>query len=330
MITSSAPTRIDLAGGTLDIWPLYLLLNSPPTLNAAINLYATVNLKTRKDKAVLIESQDLGLKQRFSSIKAFPDKHPLELIMRIIKFYNPDSGIEVTTNCQAPAGSGIGGSSALNIALNGGFNRLTGNRFSKSQLIEIAKNIETQVIRVPAGLQDYYPAMYGGVQSIRPGLLNVEPENIQVDMTMLNNRFILCYTGKPRQSGINNWQVLKLAVDGDKKTLQKLNRIQIATEKIDKVLRKDKLPGFASLFNEEWQARKFLAPGISTPHMDQLIGAAKLKGALAAKVCGAGGGGCVAFYIKEGTKEKISLELNRLGGSVLPFNFVKRGLRVSG
>ncbi|MGV7220970.1 MAG: GHMP kinase [Nitrospinales bacterium] len=329
MITSSAPTRIDLAGGTLDIWPLYLLLDSPPTLNAAIDLYATVNLKARKDKAIMIESQDLGLKQRFSSLQAFPDKHPLELIMRIIKFYNPATGIEVTTNCKAPAGSGIGGSSALNIALNGAFNRLTGKRFSNSQLIEIAKNIETQVIKVPAGLQDYYPATYGGVQSIRPGVLSVEPEKIPVDLSMLNKRFILCYTGKPRQSGINNWQVLKMAIDGDKRILQKLNRIKTVTEKIDKILRKDKLPGFAAQFNEEWQARKSLAPGISTPHMEKLINAAKQNGALAAKVCGAGGGGCVAFYIKDGTKEKISLELNRLGGSVLPFNFVKRGLQVS-
>jgi D-glycero-alpha-D-manno-heptose-7-phosphate kinase len=329
MITSSAPTRIDLAGGTLDIWPLYLLLDSPPTLNAAIDLYATVNLKPRKDKAILIESQDLGLKQHFSSMQAFPDKHPLELIMRIIKFYNPTTGLEVTTHCQAPAGSGIGGSSALNIALNGAFNRLTGKKFNAPQLIEIAKNIETQVIKVPAGLQDYYPAIYGGVQSILPGILNVEPEKIPVDMTMLNKRFILCYSGKPRQSGINNWQVLKMAIDGHKRILQKLNRIKTATEKIDRILRKDKLPGFASQFDEEWQARKSLASGISTPHIERLIKAAKQNGALAAKVCGAGGGGCVAFYIKEGTKEKISSELNRLGGSVLPFKFVKRGLKIS-
>jgi len=330
MIISSAPTRIDLAGGTLDIWPLYILLDFPPTLNAAIDLYATVHLKSRKDKSILIESQDLGIKKRFSSIQSFPDKHPLELILRIIKFYNPATGIEVTTNCQAPAGSGIGGSSALNIALNGAFNRLTNKHYSGPQLIEIAKNIETQVIKVPAGLQDYYSAIYGGVQSINPGVLSVEPEKITIDLNMLNNRFILCYTGKPRQSGINNWKVLKMAIDGDKRILQNLTRIKVATKKLDKVIRKDKLPGFASLFNEEWQARKSLASGISTPHMERLITAAKQNGALASKVCGAGGGGCVAFYIREGTKEKISEELNRLGGSVLPFRFVKRGLKVSG
>lgn len=330
MITSSAPTRIDLAGGTLDIWPLYLFLDGPPTLNAAIDLYATVELKPRNDKAILIESIDLGLKQRFSSLQAFPDRHPLELIMRIIKFYKPVTGVEVSANCQAPAGSGIGGSSALNIALNGAFNRLTGRRYNGRQMIEIAKNIETQVIRVPAGLQDYYPALYGGVQSIRPGILNVEQEKISMDLKELNSRFVLCYTGKPRQSGINNWNVLKMAVDGDKNILRKLGRIKNAAVKIESVLKKGKLAGFAPLFNEEWSARKALAPGISTPQMERLISAAMNRGALAAKVCGAGGGGCMAFFVKKGAKDKTAAELTRLGGRVLPFKFVKRGLRVSG
>ncbi len=329
MIRSSAPTRIDLAGGTLDIWPLYLLLDAPPTLNAAINLYATVELKPRKDKAVLITSLDLGLKQRFASPRSFPDRHPLELIMRIIRFYNPATGIEVVTNCQAPAGSGIGGSSALNIALNGAFNKLTGRHYNRFQLIEIAKNIETQVIKVPAGLQDYYPAMYGGVQSIRPGILSVEREKFSLDLKTLNNRFVLCYTGKPRQSGINNWKVLKMAVDRDPGVLHKLSRIKNAALKIEKVLRKETLAGFAPLFNEEWQARKALAPGISTPQMERLIKAALRNGALSAKVCGAGGGGCIAFFVNKGAKEKVAEELTRLGARVLPFNFVKRGLQVS-
>ncbi len=330
MIRSSAPTRIDLAGGTLDIWPLYLLLDCPPTINAAINLYATVELKPANGRAVLIESLDLGLKQRFSSIQALPDRHPLDLIIRIIRFYKPATGLAVVTNCQAPAGSGIGGSSALNIALNGAFNRLTGRRYDGRQLIEIAKNIETQVIKVPAGLQDYYPALYGGVQSIRPGVLGVALEKIPVDLAALNDRFVLCYTGKPRQSGINNWKVLKRAIDGDQSVLRQLTRIKNAAVKIEGVLKKGTLAGFSPLFNEEWQARKALAPGISVPQMERLIKAALRHGALSAKVCGAGGGGCIAFFVRTGFKEKVAEELTRLGGRVLPFKFIRRGLRVSG
>ncbi|MBT6716108.1 MAG: GHMP kinase, partial [Nitrospina sp.] len=143
MIKSSAPTRIDLAGGTLDIWPLHLFFGNAPTLNAAIDLYATVEISPRKDKRVVLRSLDLDLKASFSSLKALPENHPLQLITRTVKFYAPKSGLEISTNCQAPQGSGIGGSSALNIALHGALNKFVGGRFNKQEMIEIARNIET-------------------------------------------------------------------------------------------------------------------------------------------------------------------------------------------
>ncbi|OGW20318.1 MAG: GHMP kinase, partial [Nitrospinae bacterium RIFCSPLOWO2_12_FULL_47_7] len=236
MIRSSAPTRIDLSGGTLDIWPLYLLLDNPPTLNAAIDFYAAVDIKPRSDRAIIVESKDLKIKERFRSLGSLPDSHPLELILRTIKFYRPAGGLELTTDCQAPAGSGIAGSSALNIALNGALNHLSGNPYKKNQLIEIARNIETQVIRVPAGWQDYFPALYGGVQVVQPGIARVETKKIPIDLAELSQRFVLCYTGKPRQSGINNWEVMKAALDSDKGVMEKLNRIKNITLKMEQIL----------------------------------------------------------------------------------------------
>jgi D-glycero-alpha-D-manno-heptose-7-phosphate kinase len=338
MIKSSAPTRIDLAGGTLDIWPLYLLLDNPPTINAAIDYYATVEIKSRADKAIIVRSKDLKTQARFASLDHLPDRHPLELILRAIRFYRPDKGLELTTNCQAPAGSGIAGSSALNIALNGALNHLTGKRYKKDQLIEIARNIETQVIRVPAGWQDYFPAMHGGMLKVQPGIAGIDLEKIPVDLNELTRRFVLCYTGKPRQSGINNWEVMKKALDSDKDVLAKLNRIKNITLKMAQALSQavgantgkkkagSGLDLIAPLLAEEWKARKALAPGISTPEMDRLIEAGRKAGAMAAKVCGAGGGGCVAFFVKSGAKDSVSTTLTRLGGQVLDFKFVKRGL----
>lgn len=329
MIRSSAPTRIDLAGGTLDIWPLFLLLNNPPTLNAAIDLYAVVQLKPRKDRIVFIESRDLGIKQRFRSLDALPQgRHPLELILRTLRFYRPAKGLDLVTQCQAPPGSGIAGSSALNIALNGALNRLTGNRFQRNQLIEIAKNIETQVISVPTGWQDYFPALNGGVQSVQPGFAGVGSEKIAIDLKEMTRRFVLCYTGKPRQSGINNWEVFKQALDGNRRVMEKLSRIGQASLQMKQALKGRQWKRIAPIFAEEWRARKALAPGISTPEMDRMIASARRKGALAAKVCGAGGGGCVAFYVKAGDKERVEDELTRQGGRVLPFSFVQRGLKV--
>ncbi|VAX28308.1 D,D-heptose 7-phosphate kinase [hydrothermal vent metagenome] len=333
MIRSSAPTRIDLAGGTLDIWPLHLFFDNPPTLNAAIDLYATVELKPRRDKRIRVHSKDLNLRAEFSSLSAFPERHPLNLILKTVQFYAPKKGLELTTECQAPAGSGIGGSSALNIALHGALHAFTSrgqvlSSARKNKLIEISRNIETQIIAVPAGWQDYFPAMHGGVLAVKPGLSGVDFTRIPLDLKELTHRFVLCYTGKPRQSGINNWDVTKRTVDGDKKTIGQLKKIQQAAREMEVILGSQSLNKMAPVFQAEWQARKALAPGISTSEMDNLIRSVTGKGALAAKVCGAGGGGCVAFIVKKNSKSRVQEELRKQGGQVLDFRFVKRGLRV--
>ena len=328
MIRSSAPTRIDLAGGTLDLWPLHLFFDNPPTLNAAINLYATVEVIARKDKAIIIESRDLGHRAKFRILAALPEKHPLVLLIKLIRFYQPKTGLHMITDCQAPAGSGIGGSSALNIALNGALNRFTNKRYNRDQMIDIARNIETQVIDVPAGSQDYYSAMYGGVQSIQPGMVKIEPRHLPMDLKDLNRRFVLCYTGQPHHSGINNWSVYKKTIDGNAKTLKSLSRIAEVTRQMEKQLVQGRLARFEHWFNEEWKARKALAPGISTASMDRMILTAKKKGALAAKVCGAGGGGCIAFFVPPRKRNDVVQVLQQHGGNVLNFKFVSRGLRV--
>lgn len=329
MIRSSAPTRIDLAGGTLDLWPLHLFFDNPPTLNAAIDLYASVELTARRDKTIIIESRDLGRKAKFRNLAALPERHPLVLLIKLVRFYQPKTGLHLVTDCQAPAGSGIGGSSALNIALNGALNRFTKRRYNHEQMIEIARNIETQVINVPAGTQDYYSAMYGGVQSIRPGMVKTEPRHLPMDLKDLNRRFVLCYTGQPHHSGINNWSVYKKVIDGNPKAHKNLSRIAEVARRMETSLEQGRLTRFEHWFNEEWKARKALAPGISTASMDRMILAAKKKGALAAKVCGAGGGGCVAFFVPPRKREAVTQALQEHGGNVLNFKFVSRGLRVT-
>ncbi|MEE8127594.1 MAG: GHMP kinase, partial [Nitrospinaceae bacterium] len=325
----SAPTRIDLAGGTLDLWPLHLFFDNPPTLNAAIDLYASVELTAWRDKAIIIESRDLQRKAKFRNLAALPERHPLVLLIKLVRFYQPKTGLHLITDCQAPAGSGIGGSSALNIALNGALNRFTKKRYNHEQMIAIARNIETQVIDVPAGTQDYYSAMYGGVQSIQPGMVKTAPRHLPMDLKDLNQRFVLCYTGQPHHSGINNWSVYKKVIDGNPKAHKSLSRIAKVARQMEKALEQGRLTRFDHWFNEEWKARKALATGISTAFMDRMILAAKKKGALAAKVCGAGGGGCVAFFVPPRKREAVTQTLQEHGGNVLDFKFVSRGLRVN-
>jgi len=328
MIKSTAPTRIDLAGGTLDIWPLYLQFDNPPTLNAAINIYATVEITSRNDHTIFVESKDLRCKAKFKSIKSFPERHPHKLILKTLEFYKPKSGLNVVTSSEAPPGSGIGGSSALNIALHGALNMLTKKGLSKKQLLEVAQNIETQVISVPTGHQDYFPPLYGGVRSVRPRFDGVDSITLPFPLRELSENMILCYTGNPRQSGINNWEVMKKVLDGDRATIEKLGEIAKIAEAMDRALTAGKMKKITTLFDREWQVRKALAPNISNKRMDKLIFGAMLKGAKAAKVCGAGGGGCIAFMVPPKNRAQVTNELIRLKGHVLPFHFVQRGLGV--
>ena len=182
---------------------------------------------------------------------------------------------------------------------------------------------------MPAGTQDYYSAMYGGVQSIQPGVIKTERRHLPLDLKDLNRRFVLCYTGQPHHSGINNWSVYKKTIDGNAKTIKSLSRIAEVTRGMEQQLAQGRLTRFEHWFNEEWKARKALAPGISTPKIDRMILGAKKKGARAAKVCGAGGGGCVAFFGPPKKRQDVIQILQDHGGNVLDFKFVSRGLRVT-
>ena len=215
----------------------------------------------------------------------------------------------------------------MSIALHGALNKFVGTRYNKQEMIEIARNIETQVIGVPAGYQDYFPAMFGGVRSVNPGFVGIDTETLPVKPKELSPHVVLCYTGKPRNSGINNWEVTKNVLDGNKKVIRHLSTIRDCSVEMFRLLKKGRISGIASIFKKEWKARKQLAPNICTPQMEKLIESALKKGALAAKVCGAGGGGCVAFIIPPKKKQSIIDELNFQVGKVLPCQFISRGHR---
>ena len=229
-ITSQTPTRIDLAGGTLDIWPLYLFHENSQTLNFAINCYARCWLTPRRDKIIEFISRDLNRRERFSSLEALKEakKFHLPLPARLAlafaanrPFAKPilsgmkkqiprlaapstalgtwlarddseglgmtamgkNAGFTLETDSGVPAGSGLGGSSALNIAICGALNRFTGKKLPSLKLIEMARNVEAQVLRVPTGEQDYYSAVFGGIQAIR-----LMPEGVRSEKLAVNAR----------------------------------------------------------------------------------------------------------------------------------------------
>jgi D-glycero-alpha-D-manno-heptose-7-phosphate kinase len=217
-ITAKAPCRVDLAGGTLDIWPLYLFHANAVTVNFAVDRYTSCVLETRVDAKIILRSRDLNREEIFESIESLraAKRYQLPLLAWLVRHFSPDTGFELSTDSEAPAGAGISGSSALIIAVAAALNRLTRSGHSIEKLREIAQNVEAQIIRVPTGAQDYYPAMYGGVSALALGPAGIRRSMLPVEPEALNARFVLAYTGEPRNSGINNWEVMKAHIDGDR------------------------------------------------------------------------------------------------------------------
>lgn len=326
-VESSAPTRVDLAGGTVDIWPLYLFHPGAQTVNFAINLFATCRIESRDDNIVRLESKDTGSIVE-SSLENFSVDCDLELLARLVKFFAPNQGLTMITECSAPPGSGLGGSSALDIAVCGALNAFTERNYNEEDLLTIAKNIETQVIKVPAGVQDYYPAMYGGVNNIELKVAGVFRQAINTDLAVMSDRLVLCYTGKPHFSGTNNWEITKRHIDSDATIFDQFERIRDISNDMHDALINNDFNRVAQLLDREWLTRKELSPGVSTDKIEELISSARNAGAVAAKVCGAGGGGCMIVVAGEGRSEDVKQALRNSGGEILEFQIVPHGLSV--
>lgn len=321
---------MDLAGGTIDIWPLYLFHAHPVTVNFAVNRYASCVLNTRADKNIVLRSRDLDGAETFASLDALRagSRYKLPLVAYLIRFFGAPTGFELTTDSEAPAGAGISGSSTLIIAVASTLNRLTGAGYKIEKLREIAQNIEAQIIRVPTGAQDYYPAMYGGVSAIELTEAGIARKAVRVDLDDLNERIVLAYTGVPRNSGINNWEVMKAHIDGDRAVHRNFDRIAAIARAMRQALEKPDWTEVARLLREEWTNRKKNAPGISTPLIDRLVEVTRRDGAVGAKVCGAGGGGCVIFLVERGSRSRVAAAIEREGATVLPARVAPRGVEL--
>src|SRR5258708_35890816 len=157
IIESTAPARVDLAGGTIDIWPLYLFHPGATTVNFALSLRAHARIEPRADQRIILESLDrgVGLDTTVDRIDELARDEKLELVSKVVHFFRPETGFHLVAHSEAPAGAGISGSSALAIALIGGLNSLVGNRYDPRKFIRLAANIETTVTKFPASVMNF-------------------------------------------------------------------------------------------------------------------------------------------------------------------------------
>ena len=326
-VRSSAPTRIDLAGGTLDIWPLYLFHPDAQTVNAAIGLRATCSVTAAGDGRVHILSADTGGRLTAQGWQELDTNGDNRLLAHIARFFQVEN-VRITTRAASPVGAGIAGSSALNVAVCAALAQWCSVDYSAEQLLTLALNLEARALGIPTGVQDYRPAFYGGVSAIELDALGVRRVPLDVDPAELGRRLVLAYSGDSRSSGINNWDITRRHIEGDTALAARFRRISgIAAATRDALTRHD-WTELAKQVTLEWRERQALAPGVTTPAIERLMARATAAGAVAGKVCGAGGGGCVFFLVEPDRRGEVCRAVTEAGARLLECPIDTDGLRV--
>lgn len=312
-IISRCPTRVDLAGGTLDMWPLHNFVQNAITINLAIDIYTKTEISLREDNKIVIESLDLKKKWQFDNFTHFYGSSDKSLALYHVIFSQFESeflksqfGFNLTTSSESPIGGGLGGSSSLTISiLSAIYKLLKINQPETHQLVHLAHNIESELLKTPTGTQDYYPAVTGGLSILKYRSRAIEQEIRSFKSTPFEDHCLLVYTGKSHHSGLNNFEVLKSAVQGDEKVLSALNEIKLIAEEMYKAIVDKKWALIPQLFRREFLARIQLTPAFTSPEIEKLSEICLAVGAMAVKICGAGGGGCVLVWVSPTNRERV-------------------------
>ncbi|MBM4251236.1 MAG: hypothetical protein FJ146_04655 [Deltaproteobacteria bacterium] len=334
-VRAQAPTRIDLAGGTLDIWPIPHILEDKATVNVGVTLMATAEVFSVEGDSFTLESLDQGTKVygTFGEIVKNDDLPLLALLIAAI--WRQDlPAIHVKTSAGSPAGAGLGGSSCLGIAVAGALWRarqiLEGWRTPTDQeLVQLVGDVEARLIHTPTGIQDYWGGLRGRINLISYPYGRTVVETLSPSyLPELADELILCYSGKSRASAINNWELFKRLFDGDKSLLSTFNAIGRCARACAEAARSQHYEELVALSQEEWSLRVKLWPNIETIETKRLDQAALQAGARLTRVCGAGGGGVMAVLAPRARRDQVELALQQQGGRILPASVASEGLNV--
>ncbi len=302
-----SPTRIDFAGGTLDCWPINALLNPVTTINVAIDIYTTCRLSKRDDSQIMIHSRETGKTYEFANLEeCLASDQPDFLFFREhVEYWSPEFGFNLSAQSDSPMGGGLGGSSSLSISIFKAFCELTGTEVDEYETVRICSGIEAKILKMPTGTQDYFPPLRGGFNIIDYKFGLPEVQRIAIEDLDINKNISIFFTGRSHHSGINNWQVIKKFVDGDKNTLAALNEIREVADATKQVVIEKDWQQLPTLFKKEFSARMKLADSFSSPEIEELAAVAYEHGAEAINICGAGGGGCVFVWSSPNDRDSI-------------------------
>ncbi len=328
-VHASAPARVDLAGGTLDLWPLHALHPGSVTVNLAIDRRASCRVR-RGGEGIRLVAPDRGLDRRVRSAMELSDDPGTALVGALLEELAPEGGIELEFRSGVPFGSGLGGSSALAVAVAAALARSNGAAFGGAVSVEFVRDVETRVLGKPAGVQDYYPAFGGGLHVLRFETGRTAAEREDVDAEAWDAHLTLFDTGAAHSSGMNNWEIFRRRLEGDSEVTQGLEKVAAAARAMAVAATGRDFAGMGRALDEEWKARRDLAPVVSSPAIEAAISAALEAGAWGGKACGAGGGGCVVFLSPPERTLAVRETLGRLrGGQLLSVRAENRGLALA-
>jgi D-glycero-alpha-D-manno-heptose-7-phosphate kinase len=329
-VTSQGSVRVDLVGGTLDIEPINLIIKNVITLNVATGLKAHVRLSKTEFAGIEIDSKDYKCSYKFASEDLIEERvvygsdfKEMTFVLQILRLFNIQSGLKIELSSGAPAGSGLGGSSAMGVTLYKALCEFTGRDFDRYTAVLRVKSVESRILNQGvAGYQDYFPAITGGVLAIKgiEGEIKVEQLYTPELKEVLESHLTLIYSGQSRASGINNWEVYKGFFDKKPEVVQGLTRIAEISYSMYEALKNKEWDKMLTLISLEGMEREKLFPGITTDKIRQFTSELKKEGnVLGLKMCGAGGGGCFILVHKGLDTEFIKSRVAAHGMEILPF-----------
>ncbi len=331
---SKAPLRIGLAGGGTDVSP-YSDLYGGAILNATISLYAHATIEPLSDNRIILETIDRGEIQEYEWNKELPTNGQLDLLKgvynRIQKDYGiPQKGFRLSTFVDAPAGSGLGTSSTLVVAIIGAFSEMLRLPLGEYDMAHYAYDIERNDLSLAGGKQDQYAATFGGVNYMEfyeGDKVIVNPLRVkQQYLFELENNLLLYYTSTSRESAEIIKKQSRNVSDRKEKSIDAMHQLKQQAQMMKEALLKGRLHEIGEILDYGFQQKRQMAEGISNELMEDIYDAAKKAGATGGKISGAGGGGFMVFYCPGNSKYKVLNGLNRFGGVHRNYQFVEHGL----
>ena len=307
---------MDLAGGTLDLWPLYLLHPNSKTVNVAIDRRARARVSKIAGGFELV-SADLGFERRFEDCESARACREAAIAAEAALALGLQSGFRVETSSAVPFGSGLGGSSALVVAIVSALARISETDLPAERICEICRDIETRVLRAPAGTQDYEAALRGGLNVISFGIGGPVVETRRVPAEEFSKHLVLFDSGTSHSSGLNNWEIYKARIDGDANVREALDGIRDCAEALAQASRSLDFEAMGRWLGEEWKYRKRLSKNVSTPLLEEAESRSISAGGWGAKACGAGGGGVLAVLTPPERRNAVTDSLRSLPGGKL-------------